>query len=275
MSGNESSVHRKAALYIRWNMKKEIIGRSRLGREIPLFRSERGDAVVLLVGGIHAREYVTCEVVKALAEYAGVVDCVPCLDPDGRAIVEGADRPRIPFTGDVRQWKANAYGVDLNVNFDAGWGTGERNVTVPGSANYIGKYPESEPETRAICDLIRRKRYPLVLSYHTLGEEVYWGFGHNYAFREEAERYASSVGYPLKKSIGSAGGLKDWYCLHFSGLALTVEAGKSEWGHPCPLWRKDEIISRHLPSMEVVKRIGEEIVRKNDERGASAGKDSL
>lgn len=258
-------------------MKKTItiIGYSRLGREIPLFQSEKGDAVVLLIGGIHAREYITGEVVRALSVGTDGIDCIPCLNPDGRAIVRGEDTPRIAFLGDVRKWKANAFGVDLNVNFDAEWGTGEKNVRTAGSENYIGPYPESEPETKAVCNLLRRKKYSLVLSYHTLGEEVYWGFADNYAFKAQAERYARVIGYPLKKSLGSAGGLKDWYCLNFDGLALTVEAGKSEWGHPCPEGKKEELIKRHLPSVEVIKRIGEEIARKNDERSFAPSKDRL
>lgn len=248
-------------------MKKEIIGYSRLGREIPLFRSERGEAVVLLVGGVHAREHVTCDIVEAIGKEGEGIDFVPCLNPDGRAIVEGKDRPRIDYSGDLTQWKANAYGVDLNVNFDAGWGTGKKNVRVAGSQNYIGPYPESEPETKAICNLLRRKEYSLVLSYHSLGEEVYWGFGDNYRYREYAEQYAEFIGYPLKKSLGSAGGLKDWYCLYFGGLALTVEVGKEEWGHPCPKERYGELIERHTGSASLLKRIGDEIARKNDGRG--------
>lgn len=256
-------------------MKKEIIGYSRLGREIPLFRSERGDAVVLLVGGIHAREHITCDLTEALAYFAEGIDCVPCLNPDGRAIVRGEERPRIDFSGDVRKWKANAYGVDLNVNFDAAWGTGKQNVTTAGSQNYIGPYPESEPETRAICSLIKKRQYPLVISYHTLGEEIYWGFGDNYNHYEQASLFARSVGYPLKKSLGSAGGLKDWYCIHFPGLALTVEVGKDSWGHPCPPERLDELKKRHISSVELMKRIGEEIARENDERSRQAGEDRL
>ena len=166
-------------------MKKTIIGYSRLGREIPLFQSEKGDAVVLLVGGIHAREYITCELVETLASHADGIDCIPCLNPDGRAIVRGEETPKIAFCGDLALWKANAFGVDLNVNFDAEWGTGKQNVRVAGRENYIGPYPESEPETKAVCDLLRRKKYPLVLSYHTLGEEVYWGFGENYRFYKQ------------------------------------------------------------------------------------------
>ena len=247
-----------------------------MGREIPLFRSGRGDAAVLIIGGIHAREHITCDLVYALwLEEGKDADCIPCLNPDGRAIVRGEERPRIPFGGDTRMWKANAFGVDLNVNFDAGWGTGERNVTVPGPENYIGPYPESEPETKALCDLIREKKYPVVVSYHTLGEEVYWGFGGNYDHKEEAATYASMIGYPLKKSVGSAGGLKDWYCRNFPGLGLTVEVGKSEWGHPCPENRLKELIAKHRGSIGLLGKIGGRIARENDERGHNAGQDRL
>lgn len=257
-------------------MQKTIIGYSRLGREIPLFRSGRGDAAVLIIGGIHAREHITCDLTYALWEEEGEnTDCIPCLNPDGRAIVRGEESPRIPFGGNARLWKANAFGVDLNVNFDAGWGTGEHNVIVPGPENYIGPYPESEPETKAVCDLIRKKKYSVAVSYHTLGEEVYWGFGNNYNHKKEAEAYASTIGYPLKKSFGSAGGLKDWYCQNFSGLGLTVEVGKSEWGHPCPESKLKELIAKHRGSIRLLEEIGGKIARENDERGLIAGKNRL
>ena len=256
-------------------MKKTIVGYSRLGREIPLFHSEKGGAVVLLVGGIHAREYVTCDLVTALWEETDAIDCIPCLNPDGRAIAQGAEKPRIPYAGDKKLWKANAYGVDLNVNFDAAWGTGKSNVRSAGSENYIGPYPESEPETRAVCDLIRKRRYAVVVSYHTLGEEVYWGFGRNYAHEKEARAYADAVGYELKKSLGSAGGLKDWYCENFSGLGLTVEVGKSDWGHPCPTERLPELLNTHRGSVGLLAEIGERIARENDERSDPPGEDRL
>lgn len=257
-------------------MQKTIIGYSRLGREIPLFHSGRGDAAVLIVGGIHAREYITCDLTYALwREESENVDCVPCLNPDGRAVARGEEKPRIAFGGDARMWKANAYGVDLNVNFDAEWGTGEHNVTVPGPENYIGPYPGSEPETAAVCALIRDKKYSVVVSYHTLGEEVYWGFGRNYRHKKEAAEYAAWIGYPLKKSLGSAGGLKDWYCNNFFGLGLTVEVGKSEWGHPCPENKLKELLSTHKGSIRLLERIGGKIARENDGSGAHAGQDRV
>lgn len=253
-------------------MKKTIIGYSRLGREIPLFHSGRGDAAVLIIGGIHAREHITCDLTYELWRMEGKnTDCIPCLNPDGRAVARGEERPRIPFGGDVRMWKANAFGVDLNVNFDAGWGTGARNVIVPGPENYIGPYPESEPETKAVCDLIREKKYSVVVSYHALGEEVYWGFGPNFRHKEEAATYAAAIGYPLKKSVGSAGGLKDWYCNNFPGLGLTVEVGKSEWGHPCPENKLKELLLKHEGSIGLLERIGGKIARENDGSGAYAG----
>ncbi len=254
-------------------MKKTIIGYSRLGREIPLFHAGEGDAVVLIVAGIHAREYITGKVAERLwAEEGTRCDLIPCLNPDGRAVVRGEERPRIPFFGDVRKWKANAFGVDLNVNFDAEWGKGESNLFVAGPESYVGPAPESEPETRAVCDLIRRTRYPVVVSYHTLGEEVYWGFGQNFSYRKEAEEYADFLGYELKKSVGSCGGLKDWYCKNFSGLGLTVEMGKSKWGHPCPEQKMGELIEKHRGSLALLERIGTEIARKNDERGDQTSK---
>jgi hypothetical protein len=74
--------------------KVEIIGKTGLGREIPLVRIGN-DPKVLLVAGIHGREHITTDLLFELlaTEADGLsVDCIPSLNIDGACLCkEGTD----------------------------------------------------------------------------------------------------------------------------------------------------------------------------------------
>lgn len=252
------------------------IGKSLYGSPIPLIR--KGSARpggVLIVGTVHAREHITGMLITELMRrYSGdaPVDAVPYLNPDGAVLategltaftLKNAERlALLRLNGgstDYSQWKANLRGVDLNVNFDAEWGTGAENVRVPGSANYIGPYPESEPETRAICALMDRGAYALVVAYHSKGEEVYWGFRNIRTYRAEAERVAKELGYALKETPRSAGGLKDYRVLKTGLPAFTVEVGKSSFPHPYPVEELPNLVRTHENIIGVYNEIAEKV----------------
>lgn len=252
----------------------ETLAKSVLGREITLFHFGKNQKT-LLVGGIHAREWITALLLTALAEKEGEsaeygFDLAPCLNPDGMSLCldgtssvpdEDLRRNLLKLNGgsdDFSQWKANASGVDLNVNFDADWGEGRYNVTEPGAANYIGREPCSEPETAAAVALLGRG-YSLVASYHSLGEEVYWGYESNFRHYAEAKEYASYVGYALKRSENSSGGLKDYYAMNYPGLGLTVEVGDEREGHPYPEEKLDSLVKKHEGSVKLLASLGERI----------------
>ena len=221
-------------------------GKSFLGKDIPYIKVGKGKRV-LIHGGIHAREWVTVPLIMAMArEAAGMIlgyeICfVPCVNPDGCDIAQlGSDDKRlISINGgdDFSLWKANANAVDLNINFDAKWGQGLSNVKHPAPANYIGEYPESEPETRALVKLTREFRPQFTMSYHALGREVYWEFGQTgerkASDREKAKKIADELSYVLLDGdLGSAGGYKDW-CIEKLGIpAVTVEIISGEKSHP-------------------------------------------
>ena len=67
--------------------------------------------------------------------------------------------------GDIPgRWQANARGVDINHNFNAGWAAlqlQERAAGIggPSPRQWGGPAPESEPETRAMTELCRRCRF--------------------------------------------------------------------------------------------------------------------
>ncbi|MDR1905675.1 MAG: hypothetical protein LBQ27_02000 [Clostridiales bacterium] len=129
---------------------------------------------------------------------------------------------------DFSLWKANVDAVDLNVNFDADWGTGVQNVRSPSVANYIGPYPESEPETKALVNFTKEHDFFAVLCYHCKGEVIYYGYKNNMPYPRYAKLFSDALGYPLEESVNSAGGYKDWFTMRYDRLALTVEVGAAD-----------------------------------------------
>lgn len=140
---------------------------------------------------------------------------------------------------DFSLWKANARGVDLNVNFDAKFGQGRQNVFSPAPENYVGEYPFSEPETRALRDLTLEVEPDLTISYHAKGRLVYWYFGQSGEAKERDRKIAAAAAKTLGYSLGaaftdSAGGYKDW-CVSALGIpALTIETVRDTLAHPLP-----------------------------------------
>ena len=255
----------------------EYIGATRYGYPVPLISKGTGKGGVLIVGGVHAREYITARLLlRLIADYDGerTVDVVPLLDIDGALLAEyGIDefalrmKERLRLirlndgSTDFSRWKANLAGVDLNTNFDAGWGEGEHNVFFPAPSDYVGDCPFSEPETRAVRDLMARedKDYALVVAYHSKGEEVYWGFRKDARYKKEALRVARALGYKLKKTPRSAGGLKDYWTLTTGRLGLTVGVGEDGFEHPYPLSELDTMVARHAGILGIYSAIAEEL----------------
>jgi len=242
-------------------------GRSTFGRPIYCIAVGAGGGM-LVHGAIHAREHITAPLVVAMAKqyleaYArgGLPPCdfVPMVNPDGVELcAHGADSAPMAYRErlltlnggeDFALWKANGVGVDPNVNFDAYWGTGRSNVFAPASAGYVGPYPLSSPEARALVRLTRRRRYRCTLSYHCKGEVIYYGLGEGELADHSlsAARYLSAkLGYEVSPSVGSAGGYKDWYALHYPlGIALTIEVGDDNLSHPFPYSELPALIDLH------------------------------
>ena len=234
--------------YERAQTEKRIIGASLLKRNLYAVKMGEGSPVGIAVYGIHGREWITAKL--AMEHYArgavGSVWLVPLANPDGallsqQGIASAANSSYARFlsaysNGELRLWKANARGVDLNVNFDADWGMGEKNVRRRGAENFIGEYPFSEPETKALRDFTLEIAPDYTVSFHTKGEEIYWYFGQS---QEDSLRdyrigqaLSAATGYPLRLSKGSVGGYKDW-CIEKLGIpAFTIEAGADKLSHP-------------------------------------------
>lgn len=238
------------AFYQTLNTEKKIIGKSFLGREIFAVRLGAGSPVGIAQYAIHGREFITAEL--AFAHYRrgigqGSVWLLPLVNPDGALLSQrGLDSVKNPSIKkmllawnkgdkDFSLWKANARGVDLNVNFPARWGKGRSNVRVAGMENYIGERPFSETETQALRDFTLKIQPDYTISYHTKGEEIYWYFYQSLRTCPRDKGLAAvlsrSTGYPLGNAMGSAGGYKDWCIQKLKIPAFTVEVGKDELSH--------------------------------------------
>lgn len=256
-----------------------------LGREIPMVEFGRGESAVLYVGAHHGSESITAALLMDfLAEAArlwgngrtvgGVgVDylfshrkffVVPMLNPDGvEYAVHGPDAQNplyervLAMNGangaDFTHWQANARGVDLNHNYDAGFAAHkrlerERGIWNGAPTGFSGEYPESEPETEALAGFLRvsARRVKGVLTLHTQGEEIFCGKPGNPTEKTAAvcRLLERSTGYRRAEPTGSAafGGLTDWCLSYLEIPSFTIECGKGV--NPLPMKLRGTLYER-------------------------------
>ena len=251
-----------------------VLGHSILGREIPLLTLGNGNTEVLYVGAHHGMEWITsilllrfvfdvCSAMERSSPIYGksvgdllshyTLYIVPMLNPDGVEYqIHGVseDNPLhdrlLGMNGgsrDFSSWQANARGVDLNHNYDAGFAEYKlwelQNDILGGKpTRYSGECPESEPEVAYLCGFIRfREGLKGILTLHTQGEEIFYRSGGKAVpdGLRIAKRLAVLSGYRLSVAEGPAayGGLTDW-CIRRLGLpSFTLECGKGK--NPLPL----------------------------------------
>lgn len=247
--------------YLNFEKEKGVIGKSHQGREIYYFLVEKTPYPKIIVQySIHAREYITTylaiEQVKDFIKRGekGSVYFIPALNPDGIFISETVN----PL------YKANSRGVDLNVNFDARWGSGKQNVRTKGDANFIGDKPFSENESMAIRDFTLKVKPHLTVSYHSKGQEIYYDFYQSLTKRAKdyliAKEVANATGYKIVENLPSAGGYKDWCIEKLKIPALTIEVGKDSLIHPI---KKEHLGEIFRENKDVIKVLTESIWTKN------------
>ncbi len=252
-----------AAFYDRFRGEKLIYGRSEEGNPLYAMRVGKGETLGISQYAIHAREWITALLALEHVRFGvrkGSVWVLPLTNPDGVLLAtEGAGRISegrrarllsLNESGDFSLWKANAEGVDLNVNFPARWGTGAKNVFSPSAENFVGNAPLCAKESRALAEFTKKVCPRFTVSWHTKGEEIYWRF-HQPLLRRMRDKKLAKVlseetGYPLKDAKGSAGGYKDWCVETLKIPAFTVEVGRDGLSHP--LGREDlpEIIQKNI-----------------------------
>ncbi len=241
------------------------LGKSIVGRSIPALQIGVSDEKILFAGGFHGCERLTTLLLLIFAErfcmalrddgyfssvsarttlFGKSIVILPLINPDGYEIaLKGASGAlhmtehvkRILGDSDIAQWNANARGVDINHNFDAGFPIlrkmeEEEGITGPSPRCYGGEKPESEPETKILTELCRKENIRHALAFHSQGEEIFWKYGNRTPSKcfNMAKIFAASSGYQLKTPKGTAshGGFKDWFINEFAKPAFTFEIGK-------------------------------------------------
>jgi hypothetical protein len=151
------------------------------------------------------------------------------LDWEYVGVFDGQSRP-IPQLDDDQDGSVNedpSGGVDANRNYDLHWDQGDARVWSPG---YRGPQPFSEPETRAVRDLIQRDAHIVTgLSYHSGADLIL----HPWAWSQQAAlpdalvyEMLSRKGSQLTEGNGFRGAPHAWAA---RGLQYTASGTTLDW----------------------------------------------
>ncbi len=243
------------------------IGKSVLGRPILAVKIGVRDNCIVYAGGFHGSERLTvltnllfiedfCTSLRDNTDFSissarnaifnKSIIVVPCVNPDGYEIAlngaasAGALAPKIEQingNNDIKFWNANANGIDINHNFDAGFDIMKEieradGITGPSPRRYGGTMPNSEPETQAIVKLVESNNVVQVIAWHSQGEEIYWQYGENTPEKSYrlAQLFSTASGYKVAQPAAGAShaGFKDWFVDTTGRPGFTIEIGKGQ-----------------------------------------------
>ncbi|MBQ8881003.1 MAG: M14 family metallocarboxypeptidase [Oscillospiraceae bacterium] len=278
-------------------LRSEVLTNTAFQRPVTTLVAGNGPRKVIFSASHHANEWITSLVLLKFAEElaraiqtdgeiygrnarqlaeAVTIYMVPMVDPDGVDLVTGAiapgdmqydlaqrlaqDYPTIPFPDG---WKANLLGVDLNLQYPAGWLQAReikfaQGYVRPGPRDYVGRAPLNQFESRALYGYTEFLDPALVLALHSQGKEIYWQFKDIFVpgAEELGRKMAEASGYTLADTpfASSFAGYKDWFIQEFRRPGYTVEVGQGV--NPLPIGQFDEIYRDVLPIL-VIAAIGE------------------
>jgi len=268
-------------------LRSEVLTTTAFGRPVRTLVVGEGERRVMYSAAHHANEWITTLVllkfVEELAQAirtdgrvygvpartitrAATIYLVPMVDPDGVDLVTGAiqpgtleyeqavslsdNYPSIPFP---QGWKANLLGVDLNLQYPAGWLQAReikfsQGFTRPGPRDYVGRAPLSQRESIALAAYTEQVDPALVLAYHSQGSVIYWQFRDYEVPGAEAlaREFSRLSGYALEDTpyASSFAGYKDWFIQNFRRPGYTIEVGLGE--NPLPVAQFDAIYRDNL-----------------------------
>ncbi|MFJ5758008.1 M14 family metallopeptidase [Neobacillus sp. NPDC093182] len=244
----------------------DTIGTSVLGNHIQEIRIGKGLKKVHMNASFHANEWITTMVLMSLVNQylisltnrspvRGIntinlyneteLSIVPMVNPDGVDLV--LNGPPTSSRQEVMEinegsdefvhWKANIRGVDLNNQFPANWEIEQERKAPksPAPRDYPGRSSLSEPEAKAMADLIKNNQFDRILAFHTQGEEFYWGYEGFEPPESEilATEFERVSGYKAIRNVDSHAGFKDWYIQEYNRPGFTIELGRGI--NPLPL----------------------------------------
>lgn len=222
------------------------IGRSVENRPIWALRlGERRDSTLKMVflGCHHAREWIAVEVPYLLAEHLvtnattdpvqqwlqkGEIWVAPMVNPDGHEY----SRTR------QRLWRKNrrpnpdgSIGVDPNRNYGYMWGTLNLSTSshVPRDETYVGPRAFSEPEVRAVRNLVARELFAGVLTYHSYSQLILfpWGYTSRPIADSPDRREMTDLGNDMQRLIREVHG--ETYTVQQSAQLYPTAGDTTDW----------------------------------------------
>lgn len=200
------------------------VGKTVQGRPLRALLAGNRERRIVLIGSVHVSEsgpeLILPAVERLLKENPRLlaqigIAALPCVNQD--------ERERLISTGYPLYLRKNAHGVDLNRNFDSIW---EPSLLKPGAPTenpkhetYRGPSPGSEPETQAICNLIRQSSPVAVLSFHSVNCLTNAGF----LFPANAE---------VEDNTGYVQQCREYATVYANGMYGPEDANKYSWFRP-------------------------------------------
>lgn len=273
---------------------KTIRGRSIRAVEISYHLGDETKPVVYFNSMHHAREVMTAEValdiIKTLtegasnnSEIAGWLEkyrivVLPQVNPDGNHIVHTTDN----------MWRKNAqgddsstWGVDLNRNYPAYFNHCSGSSGSKSSQTYRGPHAGSEPETKAMMNLVSTYKPVLSISYHSYSELIIVPFGcenvkndsrplFNSVSKQMNESIKNDKGVTGKYTVGTApeilysadGTDADWYWQEEGVVSFVIEVNSSKLGFQPDYkkWRDVTVENQRGGWMSIIRRMESQAV---------------
>lgn len=186
---------------------------------------------ILMIGGVHGDEPEGVWLAEDLLEHLKQSKSpqkpwvlIPCINPDGIS----------------KNQRTNANGVDLNRNFPSKcW-----NNSFTKERYYPGDSPNSEPETQALCNLIREIGPLYIIHFHSWKPMVVYS---NTKVESQAKVIAEKSGYELQNDIGypTPGSLGE-----YAGKDLDIGVICIEEQDHYPVDKKHEVFARFKPAFD-------------------------
>jgi carboxypeptidase T len=199
------------------------------------------------------------------------------VNPDGHEHTRTTDRL---WRKNRRRNEGGSIGVDPNRNYGYMWGTLDVSTSshVPSDQTYVGPRAFSEPEVRAVRDLVARQLMGGVLSYHSYSQLVLYPWGYtDDAIEDEADLSSmrglaediqdlikgvhgkTYVAQQASQLYPTAGDTTDWTYGEYDVPSLTIElrpASALEGGFILPADQIEPCWEENRPAaLEFIRRV--------------------
>lgn len=261
----------------------KVIGHTVYHRNIYAIAVGHGAPCVVITASHHGREWITTSVVmKMITSYCRayrnhqwisgypvrpILDSttiwfVPMVNPDGVTLQQFGPRkfPRSMYRTfvqwnkgkrDFTEWKSNAQGIDLNLQYDGDWGKIVGAAKRPASKDYKGKAPYQASEVKALRQFLVKVNPQFEVAYHASGSVIFSNQDPD-PRSPLAKDLSVLTGYRIVPSHDSYGGLTDWWTRRMKRPGVTIEVGPFYGERPVPpkyvgkLFRENQAVGLYL-----------------------------